>query len=91
MGRCHRPGDNVNFGLQPHTGHPHRILDAPLIIDHKFLRQYVDYLAIHGYGHRPGGIDDAVDILLADFRAFDGYDSATVETGDVTAGNTGVD
>ena len=80
----------MNFSLQAYAGHSHRVLDAAFIIDHIFLRQYVDNLTIHRNGHRPGGIDDPVDILLSDFRALDGNDPAAVKSGDVSAGDTGI-
>ncbi len=81
----------MNFGLQAYAGHSHRVLDAAFIIDHIFLRQDVNHLAVHGYGDRPGRIDYPVDIRFADFIALDRNDSAAVKSGNVTAGNTGID
>jgi len=66
-------------------------LNAALIIDHIFLRQHMNHLTVHGYGNRARGIDDPIDILLANLRPLDRHDPTAVETGDVPTGNTGID
>ena len=85
------PGDDVDLGFETHAGHAHRVLDAGLLVDDVFLRQDVNDFPVHGDGHRPGGIDDALDIVFGDLAALDGHDAAAVETGDVPPGDAGID
>jgi len=90
VGRCDRTGDDVNFSFQPNSGHSHRVLDTRFIIDNKLLGQDMDDFAIHWNRYCPGGIDHPLDIVFRDLRSFDGNNSTTVKSGDVTAGNTGI-
>ena len=50
----------------------------------------MDHLTVHGDGYCPRGVDDPVDILLADFGTLHGNDPAAVKSGDVTAGDSGI-
>src|SRR5690606_32928927 len=65
--------------------------DAVLIVDHVLLGQDMQDLAVCWNGDRFGGIDDTLDVVLADFLVLDGHDSVGVETTDVTSCDADVD
>ena len=77
----------MDLGFQSHAIHPHRILDAVLVINDIFLRQNMDHLAIEGKGYGLCRINDAGDIRLFDFFFLDGYDPVTVEAFDMRTGD----
>ena len=62
-----RAGDDVHLGLQAHPGHADRVADALLAVDDEFLRQHVQDLLVGGDRDRLGGIDDVLDVPVADF------------------------
>ena len=90
VGGGHRAGHDVDLGLQPHAGHPDRVLDARLVVDDVLLGQHVDHLAVHRDRDRPGRVDHPLHVQRGDLGALDGHDAAAVETGDVAAGDPGV-
>ena len=91
--RGHRAGDDVDLGLEPHAAHPHRVLDAVLVIHDVLLRDDVDDLAVHGDGDGLGRLDHPVHVGRADLvvPARDRDDAAAVDAADVVAGDAGVD
>jgi hypothetical protein len=67
------------------------MLDAALVVDDELLGQDVDHLAVHGDGHRLGGVDHPGDVGLADLLVLDRDDPRAVHALDVAAGDAGVD
>ncbi len=88
MNRRHRPGDNMDFGLQPNSGHSDGILDFGLAIHHKLLGQNVDNLLILRYRHRPSRIHHSINVILANFPGTDGDQAMRIKPFDVTTGNS---
>ena len=79
----------MHLGLQAHSAHPQRFLDAVLIVDDELLGQDVDHLAVHGNGDRLGGVDHAPDVFVVHLAVLDGDHALGVEAFDVAAGDAG--
>ena len=72
------------------TEHAHRVRDATLIVNRKFLRKNVDDLAVRRQRHRPGRFDSAPYIIRVDFTRprWNRSHTQAVEALDVAAGQS---
>ena len=57
--------DEVHLDLEPHARHAERLLDAVLVVHDVGLGQDVDDLAVLGQVDGAGGVERAVDVVLA--------------------------
>jgi len=92
LGGGNRPGDDVDFSFEAHTGHADGIADAALVVDDELLRQDMDHLAVERQRHSAGRFDDPADILFADLivLAGDSHHAASIDAADMVARDAGV-
>ena len=79
----------MHLNLQTHSGHPHRVGDAVLIVDDELLRNHVYDLPVDGQRQGLGGVDRPLHILRGDLVIVAGnphhplaVDAADMVTGD---------
>ena len=91
LGGAHGPGDEMDLGLQPHAGHPHRLPDPLLLVDDELLGEDVQDLLVGRDRHRARGVDDAIDVAVGDLAVADRDDPVRIEAADMAAGDPGID
>ena len=86
-------GHDVDVDLEPRSGHPHRIVDAVLFIDHEILGQHVQDLASARQADRASRLDGPPHVVARDFPvlAGDRHDTPAVEAFDVGARQAEID
>ena len=91
LGSARRPGDDVHLGHEPHPRHPDRFPDPVLVVDDELLGEDVQDLLVGRDRNRARGIDDPVDIAVADLAVTNRHDPLRVEAADVAPGHPDVD
>src|SRR5262249_24924141 len=90
--RGDRAGDDVDFDLEAHARHAHRLANPILLVDDERLGQQVDDLAGLRQGDGPRCVDGALDVHRPDFAVLvaDRDDTSAVDASDVAARDTRV-
>ncbi len=83
-------GDDVDLALQAHPVDAHRVLDAVLAVDQKFLHQGVDHLPVRGDGHGAGRVDDPFHVRRGHLPVLDGNDPLAVDHLGLAAPHAGI-
>src|SRR5262249_18430452 len=88
----HVAGDEMHRGLETAAEHAHRIRDAALLVDHEFLRDRVQDLAVRGQGRRSGRFQYSIDVLARDLAVLARHrdHAARVHAANVRAGDADV-
>ena len=71
--------------------HPDRFPDPVLVVDDELLGEDVQDLLVGRNRNRARGVDDAVDVAVADLAVANRHDPLRVEAADVTPGHPDVD
>ena len=83
-------GNHVYFRLQSNTGHADRLTNAFLIIDHEFLRQYVQNFLVSRNRNCLRCINHSINVAIAYLLVSNSNDAVRVQAANVAAGNAGI-